>query len=58
MKTKAVIYLVIFTLLGCSLDTEELTTESENSTLLNKATSQTNQSSLNVPQELEYSQTE
>lgn len=58
MKTKAVIYLAIFTLLGCSIDPEEFTTESETSTLLNKATSQSNQSAQNYPEPLDYASTE
>ncbi len=58
MKTKAVIYLVIFTLLGCSIDSEEFVTESETTTLLNKATSQSSQSAQNTPEPLSYSETE
>lgn len=55
MKTKAVIYLVIFILLGCSVETENIVREQENKTLYNKISTQ---SSLANPDPLDYSQTE
>jgi len=55
MKTKAVIYLVIFILLGCSVEPESFATEPETTKLFNKSTAQ---SSAFNPEPLQYSPTE